>query len=69
MPGALIQSTGGGGTLIAMSRRTGSRFREWCQYKSVLGNGVLTGVLGVLAACVVVCVRGLAVVSGWCFVS
>jgi len=35
----------------------------------VLGNGVLMGVLGVLAACVVVCVRGLAVVSGWCFVS
>ena len=39
----------------------------WCL--PVLCNGVLTGVLGVLAACVVVCVRGLAVVSGWCFVS
>ena len=24
----------------------------------MVGNGVLTGVLGVLAACVVVCVRG-----------
>ena len=35
MPGASIQSTGGGGTLIAMSRRTGGRFREWCQCKSV----------------------------------
>ena len=48
---------------------TGGRYREWCQCKSVLGNGVPMGVLGVLAACVVVCVRGLAVVSGWCFVS
>ena len=28
----------------------------WCL--PVVGNGVLTGVLGVLAACVVVCVRG-----------
>ena len=42
VPGAQIQSTRGGGTLIAMSRRTGGRFREWCQCKSVLGNGVLT---------------------------